>query len=97
VIEYFKRLLRQLLDTVQKQTPMKEHDYRRSVWGHSCNEFSPGVFAGFGRGINRGDVLVCTLRSGGVGRFRVLKIEYMTDPTDQWFADVVMIEKQERE
>lgn len=38
-----------------------------------------------------GDELRCTLKSGGIGRFRVVDVDLCADPSDMWFATVADI------
>lgn len=68
------------------------HDFTRRKWGHDYT-FEPidtglrGHMSGWKMGIREGDYLI--LRNGeATTRYQVETIRYMTDPRDQWFADV---------
>lgn len=69
------------------------HDYTQRGWGHDYT-FSPGnggrtgSMTGWGHGIERGDYLLLH-NGGGSTRYRVAKIEYYSDPSDMWNAEVV--------
>jgi hypothetical protein len=71
------------------------HDYTVRRWGHDVTimrVIDGGLrlrAGGWGRGISEGDYLI--MRNAGgttTTRYRVVEIEYMRDPTDQWFADL---------
>lgn len=71
----------------------KTHDYSRQCWGHAASilrVIDGGKklrVGGHGHGISGGDFLVLP-NEGATTRYRVDRIEYMRDPTDQWFADL---------
>lgn len=69
------------------------HDYTQRFPGHDYI-FRPlehgklGQMQGWGRGISKGDYLL--LENGrGSTRYQVRSINYYTDPTDMWSAEVV--------
>lgn len=71
----------------------KTHDYTEPRWGHASSimKIIDGGqrlrATGHGYGISKGDHLL--LPNGAeASRYRVDRIEYMRDPTDQWFADL---------
>ena len=68
------------------------HDYTRRFPGHDY-VFRPqlrgqrGHMMGWGRGIKQDDFLL--LENGSTStRYRVIAIEYFTDPSDMWSANV---------
>lgn len=73
--------------------PPKTHDYTQPIWGHNYNIMSRHGnghmrLAGWGEGIKKGDYLLMQGQKYPFLRYRVLKIDYCTDPDDMWFADV---------
>ena len=73
------------------------HDYTARGWGHDYT-FEPkdggmrGRMSGWGSGIKPGDFLLLQNKKlSGVQttRYQIIKIDYMRDPPDQWFADVM--------
>lgn len=69
------------------------HDYTKATWGRDyavMKVFDGGRLlrlTGWGRGISSGDYMI--LRNGiATTRYCVDHIEYRSDPSDMWFADV---------
>lgn len=69
---------------------MSDHDYTRQYWGHAFEQLEGNEYAGHGLGIAVGDHVLCKMASGRVGRMKVLKIKYMTNVHDQWFATLML-------
>ncbi len=44
--------------------------------------------SGWGKGIVAGDYLILSNGHSSMSRYQVDQIEYLDDPSDQWFADV---------
>ncbi len=79
------------------------HDYTVRCVGHDFN-LTPygggqyGKMSGWGHGIEKGDFLILPMPdSKKTTRYRVVKIRYMVDPPDQWFADVVFAPRMRKE
>ena len=73
----------------------RTHDYARRNWGHDYT-FTPiedgqrGHMIGWGRGIKPGDYLILSvLGTNRTTRYRVVSVDYKSDPPDMWTADVV--------
>lgn len=75
------------------------HDYTSRRWGHAVDVLriiGGGQrlrVSGYGHGVNRGDFLLLP-NEGASTRYSVLKIEYMRDPKDMWFADLEFAPRQ---
>ena len=41
-----------------------------------------------------GDILLCPMQSGKIGKFRFVRLEHKSDPPDMWFADMKPIEEE---
>lgn len=71
----------------------RTHDYTVRRWGHNVvvinarDVSQTSRLAGWGAGIREGDYLVLP-NAGAPMRVRVETVTYMTDPPDQWFAEV---------
>lgn len=69
------------------------HDYTRRGWGRDYT-FSPkdagrrGRMTGWGVGIRKGDFLILP-NGDSTTRYRVRRIRYFLNPSDQWAADVI--------
>jgi len=60
-----------------------------NCWGHHAEWMRPGERA---TGHHTpppqdGDILYAAMESGRVGMYRLVNVERMSDPPDQWFAD----------
>lgn len=58
-------------------------------WGHNVSWFKyPSKIHGHYNELKKGDFITSKLRSGKTMLFRIKGIDYMSDPHDQFFADV---------
>lgn len=81
-----------------------EHDFTSPRWGYSADPFTfrdHGFrgqfieFTGFGRGLKEGD-FIRVPHGQSESRYKILSIKYMTDPSDQWFAETEFAPRQEK-
>ena len=80
-------------------------DYTKSHWGHTFNhEKKAGEFAHYGHGfygsvlgskkLKEGDFLLMKTASNKVCKYLILKIDYVNDPSDMYWAYIIGIEYQ---
>ncbi len=71
---------------------MVTHDYTEQYWGHALSNIEvkgKNVISmlGFGYDVKKNDVITMNMTSGRVGKFKVLKIEFFSDPNDMFKAE----------
>jgi hypothetical protein len=70
------------------------HDYTRRSWGHnyellrSTTDGFEHEIAGWGPGIEEGQLLLLPTEDGRAVKWRVIKVRYCDDPKDMWFATI---------
>lgn len=85
MIGYLKRLLG--LAPRRPRNGEKIHDYTRQGWGHALHTTGwPKTTLGHGHGIRNGDWIRCKMKSGGIALYRLLDVQYYSDPPDMWKA-----------
>lgn len=79
----------------------KTHDFCAGRWAHAIvmsydQPNGPGgeyrvKWGGNGLGLKVGDVILRTMQSGKIGKFKILKCEYKSDPRDLFFVVVEFV------
>lgn len=79
---------------------IETHDYTVRHWGHDYT-FKPidggmkGSIIGWGSGLKDGDYLLLEDPRGGSSRYQIDSIEYFSNPSDMWSANVKFAPRKE--